>query len=247
MFVDVCHEALTRGDAADQLARVTELIERLVTETRRVNTITSRMFSFARKGLPGRTPVLISELVEEAVGIIESRARSNVIEITTELPDEPLTILCDRVLIEQTIVNLLNNACSALTTKERSAARSIRITVAPLNEIVRFRVIDNGPGLPHDLKPEQLFEGFFTTSERSRRKSTSGRSKAATGKGVAKKTAKKKRASKAAVKKAVGKKKSVTTKKVAKKKVTRKKTAAKKATKKKVVRRKTAGKRKTSR
>jgi len=102
MFVDVCHEALTRADDPDRLERVTELIERLVSETRRVNTITSRMFSFARKGLPGRTPVLVSELVEEAVGIIESRARSNVIEITTELPDEPMTILCDRVLIEQT-------------------------------------------------------------------------------------------------------------------------------------------------
>jgi C4-dicarboxylate-specific signal transduction histidine kinase len=124
------------------------------------------MFSFARKGLPGRAPVLVSELVEEAVGIIESRARSNVIEITTELPDEPVTILCDRVLIEQTLVNLLNNACSALSTKDRSEARSIRISVAHESETVQFLVIDNGPGLPDDLDPQQLFEGFFTTSER---------------------------------------------------------------------------------
>lgn len=166
MFVDVCHEALTRDDAVERLPRVRELIERLVSETRRVNTITSRMFSFARKGLPGRTPVLVSELVEEAAGLIESRARSNSIEISTELPDDALTILCDRVLIEQTLVNLLNNACSALVTQDSSIHRAIRVTVALVDDSVRFRVIDNGSGLPDGLDPEQLFEGFFTTSER---------------------------------------------------------------------------------
>lgn len=165
-FVDVCHEALARDDAIDRLPRIRELIERLVKETRRVNTITSRMFSFARKGMPGRTPVQADDLVEEAVGILESRARTNAIEITVDLPDDPVTILCDRVLIEQTLVNLLNNACSALASGDRLQIRNIHIAVDQRLDLVRFRVIDNGPGLPEGLVPEQLFEGFFTTSDR---------------------------------------------------------------------------------
>ena len=165
-FVDVCHEALARDDAIDRLPRIRELIERLVKETRRVNTITSRMFSFARKGMPGRTPVRVSDLVGEAVGILESRARSNLIEITTELPEDPVVVLCDRVLIEQTLVNMLNNACSALSSDTQPGQKTIRIEVAQQLELVRFRIIDNGPGLPEGLAPEQLFEGFFTTSER---------------------------------------------------------------------------------
>ena len=135
-FVDVCHEALSRDDAIDRLPRIRELIERLVKETRRVNTITSRMFSFARKGMPGRTPVQVDDLVEEAVGILESRARSNSIEITVDVPDEPVMILCDRVLIEQTLVNLLNNACSALTSGDHPRHRKIHVAIEQQLDLV---------------------------------------------------------------------------------------------------------------
>jgi len=162
-FSDVCLEALSRPDVLDNLDKVREITSKLVTESRRVNSITTRMFSFARKGHPERTTSSINDLIEEAVALTRSRAKDNHISIQCELDPGNPEITCDRVLVEQTIVNLLNNAYTALR-KHESNTREVVVSAGYGGEEVWVEVADTGPGLPEGIQPEQLFEGFFTTT-----------------------------------------------------------------------------------
>lgn len=162
-FSDVCLEALSKPDVLDNLHKVREITSKLVAESRRVNSITTRMFSFARKGHPERATSSLNSLIEDAVALTRSRAKDNHISIRCELAENNPEIICDRVLVEQTIVNLLNNAYTALR-KHEPENRQVVVSAGHQGDTVWVEVADTGPGLPAGVQPEQLFEGFFTTT-----------------------------------------------------------------------------------
>lgn len=166
-FADVCSEALNRPDYEERLPQIRNVVDRLVTEARRVTAITTRMFSFARKGKPERETCNLGDIIDDAIQLTAGRARSSRISTTLDLDKELPAILCDRVLIEQTVVNLLNNAYTALASHP-SNVREVSIEAGctfESPEFVSISILDNGPGLPDGVAPEQLFEGFFTTGQ----------------------------------------------------------------------------------
>lgn len=166
-FADVCVESLNRPDFEERLPQIRDVASKVVSEARRVNAITTRMFSFARKGTAERTSCNIGEIVNDAVELTAGRARSSRIKTTLHLDDELPTILCDRVLIEQTFANLLNNAYAAMAAHP-SDSREVHIEILldpEDHDYITASVRDNGPGLPDGVFPEQLFEGFFTTGQ----------------------------------------------------------------------------------
>jgi two-component system sensor kinase FixL len=166
-FADVCVEALDRPDFEERLPQIRNVASKVVSEARRVNAITTRMFSFARKGTAERTSCNIADIANDAVQLTAGRARSSRIKTTLHLDDELPAIQCDRVLIEQTFANLLNNAYAAMSTHP-SDSRQVNIEIildAEDHNYVSTSGRDNGPGLPDGVVPEQLFEGFFTTGQ----------------------------------------------------------------------------------
>lgn len=166
-FADVCVEALDRDDVEERLPQIRDVSAKLVSEARRANAITTRMFAFARKGKPERTTCDLVKIVKDAIEFTVGRARSSRIRTTLSIGEVPPLILCDRVLIEQTLVNLLNNAYVALA-EHPADPREVSVEVTRDTEdpdYVTTCVRDNGPGLPEDVSPEQLFEVFFTTGQ----------------------------------------------------------------------------------
>lgn len=168
-FADVCVESLSRPDLQERLPQIREVASKVVSEARRVNAITTRMFSFARKGPPERTTCDIGEIVRDAVELTAGRARSGRIRTIVEVENDVPEIVCDRILIEQTFANLLNNAYAALAAHpcdERQVHVAVHLDSEAPN-YVTTSLRDNGPGLPDGIISEQLFEGFFTTGQSS--------------------------------------------------------------------------------
>lgn len=159
-FADVLVELLNQPNADRE--RVRDLIQKLIPAVRRASEITTRMLAFARKGQLNREKVRLESLLRSGVDFTSAYAASLNISVTLDIaPDLPI-VLCDRVLIEQTVVNLLNNAFHALSTK-RHGSREVRITANFDGTFVFVCVADNGPGLPPGVTVEKLFESFFTT------------------------------------------------------------------------------------
>lgn len=75
--------------------------------------------------------------------------------------DIPL-VPCVETEIEQVILNLLNNAASAMSDKKSDESPQIELQVTNEADMVQIVVADNGSGMNEEIQ-KRVFEPFFTT------------------------------------------------------------------------------------
>ncbi|WP_170412968.1 sensor histidine kinase [Ruegeria atlantica] len=138
-------------EALASFGRIDGLIERM-------GAITRQLKSYARKGADAFSPVNLSEALAASLSMMEPQLRQRHVKITQILPDEPVTVMGDRMRIEQVMVNLLRNALDA--TKSVSEP-DVEIILAA-GDMAVLTVRDNGYGI-EDI--ENLFEPFYTTKQ----------------------------------------------------------------------------------
>ena len=143
---------LERGrpdEALSSFQRIDDLLDRM-------GTITRQLKSYARKGGEAFEPVDLRVALSGALTMMEPQLRHRRVRLQRSLPREPVMVLCDRIRLEQVIINLIRNALDATRTIRDP---SIELVVDKLSH-AHLSVRDNGPGVP-DL--EKLFEPFWTT------------------------------------------------------------------------------------
>ncbi|WP_420587195.1 sensor histidine kinase [Ruegeria sp.] len=138
-------------EALASFGRIDGLIERM-------GAITRQLKSYARKGADAFSPVNLGEALASSLSMMEPQLRQRHVKITQILPEEPVTVMGDRMRIEQVMVNLLRNALDA--TKSVSEP-DVEIILAAGDTAV-LTVRDNGHGI-EDI--ENLFEPFYTTKQ----------------------------------------------------------------------------------
>ena len=97
---------------------------------------------------------LMDEVISEALTHIRQKRNRHDIEVFCE--DELLLAKMDAKLIVQVIINLVENAI-----KYTPYGTSIRIVAKKEAKAVAVSVIDNGPGIPKEIKP-RVFDMFYT-------------------------------------------------------------------------------------
>jgi two-component system, OmpR family, sensor histidine kinase KdpD len=137
-----------------------ELMTTIVDETERLNHLVANLLSMTKLEsgvlLLKRQPEEVSELVASAISALASRGGTERVRVSLP-PDLPL-IDVDSLLIEQTLINLLENAL-----RYAPGETPIEIDARVVDENVQLRVSDRGPGiLPHER--EKVFEKFFRGS-----------------------------------------------------------------------------------
>ncbi|WP_224767526.1 sensor histidine kinase [Paracoccus yeei] len=145
---------LQRGRAEEALSsfqRIDDLVERM-------GAITRQLKSYARKGGEAFEPVDLRAALSSALVMMEPQLRGRTIRLQRNIPRYPVMVYCDRIRLEQVIINLLRNAIDAIKGVREPA---IEITVSSGSHAF-LSVRDNGPGVS-DL--ERLFEPFFTTKK----------------------------------------------------------------------------------
>ncbi len=136
----------------------------IVQEAERLNRLVANLLSMTKlesgELLLTRQPEEVSELVAAAVAAFAGRAGSERIQVLVS--SEPLWVDVDSRLIEQTLINLLENALRYAP--GRSAIEiEIEIEARAADHSVQLRVSDRGPGiLPHER--EKVFEKFYRDS-----------------------------------------------------------------------------------
>jgi two-component system nitrogen regulation sensor histidine kinase NtrY len=82
------------------------------------------------------------------------------VEVRAELPDGPLPVHIDALLLKRCLDNLVRNAAQAI----RGAGRGGLVVVAARDEGDRtvLEVRDDGPGVPEDAR-ERVFDPYYTT------------------------------------------------------------------------------------
>ncbi|MTH79014.1 GHKL domain-containing protein [Paracoccus aestuariivivens] len=145
---------LQRGrseEAMSSFQRIDDLVERM-------GAITRQLKSYARKGGEAFEPVDLRAALSSALVMMEPQLRNRTIRLQRSIPRYPVMVYCDRIRLEQVIINLLRNAIDAIKAVRDPA---IEITVSSGSHAF-LSIQDNGPGVS-DL--EKLFEPFFTTKK----------------------------------------------------------------------------------
>jgi signal transduction histidine kinase len=108
----------------------------------------------------GLVPVDLSAVAQEVWDLYDPLAEDKGLQAEAVITPG-LTILGDRNLIAQVLSNLLDNAIKYCASGDR-----LSLHLAPDADRHLMRIVDTGPGLPDDLKPEAFDR--FTRAERDR-------------------------------------------------------------------------------
>ncbi|HEV7735741.1 MAG TPA: ATP-binding protein [Candidatus Binatia bacterium] len=135
------------GDIVDIMARGAERTSAIVKDLR----------SFSRLGEAARKAVDIHEGLEVSLRLLESRWRER-ITVHREFGSLP-PVECDPGQMNQVFMNVLSNACDAIT-----GTGNIWVSTRRDGDVVEVTIRDDGGGMPADVMG-RIFDPFFTTKD----------------------------------------------------------------------------------
>jgi two-component system sensor histidine kinase DctS len=103
----------------------------------------------------------IATVVEHALTLMRHELDLHKVSVSTALSANLPPVRANRVLLEQVLVNLLQNAMQALEDVS-TTPRQINIEASQMEHGIEVRVADNGPGIAPDHL-DQVFAPFFST------------------------------------------------------------------------------------
>ncbi len=147
-------DAATRQSIFEDIVAESERLQRLVEDVVAMN-----RFGEASDDL-GREPVLLQRIVP---GVVDSeRTRWPGVDFDVSVPTGAPTVVADPVYVEQTLRNLLSNAA-----KYGGPGSRVQIVVAPTDDEVQVRILDEGPGID-DAEADRLFDLFYRSPTTAR-------------------------------------------------------------------------------
>jgi signal transduction histidine kinase len=154
---------LARDDV--DLNELREILNDIVAEDQRAGEVIHRLRSLLKKGEPQKhcDDVNVNEVARDVLKLMRNDLINQNVTVDTGLAQNLPAIRADRVQLQQVVLNLLLNACEAMTASDASE-RQLLITSKLENGAVRMSVTDRGGGIPEE-KLEQVFERFFTTKK----------------------------------------------------------------------------------
>ncbi|MDU0364309.1 PAS domain-containing protein [Rhizobium sp. 25PS6] len=144
------------------LEDVGSCIDKMISNGTRAADVVDRVRRLARKTAPQTDPVNLTDLIEDAIALIQSEARAHSVRLRRRSSGDLPDVMADRVQVQQVLVNLLLNGIQAMR-ELGDRARELYIDTAVLPDgMVRVAVVDCGAGFPASGEAK-IFEPFFTT------------------------------------------------------------------------------------
>jgi signal transduction histidine kinase len=144
------------------VAEVREALICIVMETHRASEVVERIGSLIKKTPPRKEVVDLNAAILEVIALTRSEAVKTGVTVGTQLASELPRIHCDRVQVQQVMLNLIVNAIQSMSDVE-DRNRELHISTLSVEpEGVRVAVRDTGHGLHPESLP-RLFEPFYTT------------------------------------------------------------------------------------
>jgi signal transduction histidine kinase len=145
------------GIIAEQTARITRIIQRLLDFTRR------------KVGTTGAAEVNVNDIAQSTIELLASQFASARVKVRLERTDQPARVSGDSDRLQQVLINLLLNAVQAMPDGgslviETSTVRRSRpgLEGGAEQDFVAVAVADTGVGIPADIK-DKIFDPFYTT------------------------------------------------------------------------------------
>jgi signal transduction histidine kinase len=151
---------LARGNT--DLAEIQDILKDIVSEDNRAVEVIQRLRLLLKKGEVQHLPVNLNKVVEEVLKIVNSDLMNHNITVNVDLDQKLPAVIGDRVQLQQVLLNLIMNACEAMSHTHAGRRRLFVRTEPNGVDKALVSVGDQGPGIPSESL-ESIFEPFFTT------------------------------------------------------------------------------------
>ncbi|QWC97556.1 PAS domain S-box protein [Polynucleobacter paneuropaeus] len=157
------------GDS-DMSREILLALEKASEQAVRAGTIIQRIRGFVKRSEPQREMTSITEIINDAVGLLEIEANRHRLSIVSSIAENLPEVPVDPVLILQVLVNLLKNALDsvreAYPSSSRWSAPPVKIAAdldtSTFPAMLRIQVSDTGGGIAESVI-DRMFEPFFST------------------------------------------------------------------------------------
>jgi signal transduction histidine kinase len=150
------------GKNSPDVAEVREAVTCIVNDVDRASDVVDRIGSLIKKAPPRKEVIDLNAAILEVTALTRSEAIRSGVAVGTQLTADSPPLQCDRVQLQQVMLNLIVNAIHSMSGVE-DANRELQIStliIEPGEVCVAVR--DTGHGLRPDSLP-RLFEPFYTT------------------------------------------------------------------------------------
>jgi signal transduction histidine kinase len=139
------------------LREAEDIVDIMARGAERTAAIVKDLRSFSRLGEAARKAVDLHEGLEVSLRLLESRWRERV-TVHRDFGDLP-AVECDPGQVNQVFMNVLSNACDAI-----SAQGNVWVTTRRNGSSVEVAIRDDGGGMPPEVMT-RIFDPFFTTKD----------------------------------------------------------------------------------
>jgi signal transduction histidine kinase len=149
---------------------VSEFMEILVKEVKRLNDVVENYLNLARKTKPVLKSCNLFEIVQSVIFLLNSKARKHNINLNIDSPDQQIFIKADENQLRQILINLILNSITSISASGSITIKAEIESAKPaagddLNlQLVNLSVIDNGRGIKKEMI-DKICKPFYTTKE----------------------------------------------------------------------------------
>jgi len=142
------------------VTEIKDALDDVIKNNRRAGAVIDRLRALLRKEDTPLQPVNLNEVAREVVELAHGELLSHHVTVTSTLMPETTVVCGDRVQLQQVVLNLVLNACDAMTNTP-VPQRQLMLATRAENGFVELLVSDRGVGIPEqDL--ERVFEPFVS-------------------------------------------------------------------------------------
>jgi PAS domain S-box-containing protein len=140
-----------------------EILEDIVHDDHRAAAVIARLRSLLKKGELRVQRLDLNEVVAEVLELVHSDLIERRVTVESRLAPVLPVVFGDRVQAQQVLLNLILNACDAMSDNTQGD-RILRIVTEACESSTRLSIVDRGLGIP-EAALDQIFEPFVTSKE----------------------------------------------------------------------------------
>lgn len=134
-----------------------EKLEKIQKEITRIQDFISSLTQIAEKKIETKKEVDLVSLIKDTIFLFQHIFDSKKINVSTHFSHNSIPVTGDEGRLKQLLINLVLNSVEAIL-----HGGFIKISAEKTEEAITVKVLDNGHGIPEDIK-EKIFTPFFST------------------------------------------------------------------------------------
>ena len=159
---------LTNARAAQQLlkadgaatAELREILEDIAADDQRAGEVIDHVRNLVKKGVADLQLLSINDVVSEVLELVRTDLQHRGVVVSTRLCEPMPLVVGDRVQLQQVVLNLVMNACDAMS--DTPPGERLLVIATATHGDARIEVRDRGSGIAPDALA-RIFEPFVTT------------------------------------------------------------------------------------